>query len=278
MSDPIWAARARGGLIVLFLTVAGLLGYAVRQHYAVQRLSAENDAMIAALKDTRTQMESLTARLEALTPPAPATEAAPPKPAPAHAQHAVGNAGTRRSVAVRNRTNERLNRLQTQMDAQGRAIESTRDELSTARNQLQDGIARTHEELVGLEKKGERSYFEFDLDKSKQFQRSGPVGVSLRKANTKHQYADLELRVEDAQVSQKHVNLLQPVVFYNGEQGRPVELVINSITRNHIHGYISAPKYTTAELAANGDGNGTSAPPATPAPAPDKRPKLELSH
>jgi hypothetical protein len=28
-----------------------------------------------------------------------------------------------------------------------------------------------------------------------------------------------------------------------------VELVINSITKNHIHGYISAAKYKPAELA-----------------------------
>ena len=275
MSDPIWAARARGGLIVLFLTVAGLLGYAVRQHDAVQRLSAENDAMIAALKDTRTQMQSLSAKLDALTPPHPDAEAVPVKPEAAQVQHA---AARRRPVTVRNRTSERLDRLQNQIDAQGRAIDSTRAELSTARDQLQDGIAHTHDELVTLEKKGERSYFEFDLDKSKQFQRTGPVGVSLRKANTRHQYADLELRVEDAQVSQKHVNLLQPVVFYAGEQGRPVELVINSITRNHIHGYISAPKYTAAELTANSAVNPSAPGSSNQAPSPDKRQKLEPSH
>jgi hypothetical protein len=59
-----------------------------------------------------------------------------------------------------------------------------------------------------------------DLDKSKQFQRTGPVAIS----NTKHMYADMEIRVEDAQVSQKHVNLFQPVLFYTSDDGRPVEL------------------------------------------------------
>jgi hypothetical protein len=57
--------------------------------------------------------------------------------------------------------------------------------------------------------------------------------------------------VEDAEVSQKHVNLFQPVMFYTGEQGRPVELVINSIRHDHIHGYISAPRYSAAELASS---------------------------
>jgi hypothetical protein len=262
MFDPIWAARARGVLVALFLTVAGLLGYAIRQHYQVTRLSAENDSMVSTLKDTRAQMLALTAKIDSLSAP-PAAQPEPAKAEPT--KH--------RKTAVRHSANDpRFKRLQTQLDAQGRAIESTRQELSSARTELAGGIARTHEELVALEKKGERNYFEFDLDKSKQFQRTGPVSISLRKANTKHMFADLELRVEDAQVSQKHVNLFQPVMFYTSEQGRPVELVINSIRKNHIHGYISAPKYSAAELAGNtSDRTGADAN----APA-NKRQKLDV--
>lgn len=260
MSDPLYgfAARARGILVVLFVTVSGLLGYAVHQHYVVSRLSSENDQMLSALKDTRTQMLSVNAKLDSLAAQPVSQQAAPVQvqPAPNHRRVAA----KRHSAA-----DPRFKRLQTQLDAQGKAIESTRDELSSTRTELQSGIARTHQELVVLQKKGERNYFEFDLDKSKQFQRTGPVAISLRKANTKHMYADLELKLEDAQVSQKHVNLFQPVMFYTSEQGRPVELVINSIRKNHIHGYISAPKYSAAELAANGsegtagDGNGAQA-------------------
>lgn len=243
MSDPIRAARARGVLVALFLTVAGLLGYAFRQHYQVTRLSAENDAMVSTLKDTRAQMLALSAKIDSLGVPSPE------QPQPVKKQATPGQ--RHRPVVRHNANDPRFKRLQTQLDAQGRAIESTRQELSTARTELQGGIARTHEELVVLEKKGERNYFEFDLDKSKQFQRTGPVAISLRKANTKHLYADLELRVEDAQVSQKHVNLFQPVMFYTSGEGRPVELVINSIRKNHIHGYISAPRYSPSELAAD---------------------------
>ena len=75
----------------------------------------------------------------------------------------------------------------------------------------------------------------------------------MRKANTKHQYADLELMVEDAQLSKKHVNLYEPVRFYPGEDQQSVEMVINSIRKNHIHGYISMPKYSSKELVAAGD-------------------------
>ncbi|HSM86470.1 MAG TPA: hypothetical protein VLT16_09980 [Candidatus Limnocylindrales bacterium] len=246
-SDPISSARAHGVLAVLFLTVAGLLGYAVHQHYQVKHLSAENDLVLSTLKDTRAQMIALNAKLDSVAAqpagqPGPVKVLAPRRPPSSLVRHSAND--------------PRFKRLQTQLDAQGRAIASARQEFSAARTELQGGIARTHEELVTLQKKGERNYFEFDLDKSKQFQRTGPVAISLRKANTKHLYADLELRVEDAQVSQKHVNLFQPVVFYTSQEGRPVELVINSIRKNHIHGYISAPRYSAAELASDSSNGG----------------------
>ena len=256
MIGPVTSMRARGVLVVLFLTVAGLLGYAVHQHYQVSRLGAENDLMVSTLKDTRAQVLALNNKLDSLAASTEKAEGAKPQP----------NTVKVRKIRVRHSAADlHFKRLQTQLDAQGRAIESTRQELSSARTELAGGIARTHEEVVALQKKGEHNYFEFDLDKSKQFQRTGPVAISLRKANTRHMYADLEIRVEDAQVSQKHVNLFQPVMFYTSDDGRPVELVINSIRKNHIHGYISAPKYSAAELTAQ-----------TSANAPSTRQKLEV--
>jgi hypothetical protein len=256
MSNPIFTPHVRGGLAVVLLTITGLLGYTVHQHYQVKQISAQNDQVIASLNDTRAQMTALAAKIDSLSAP-PAAQPAPVKaPVAAYRLHP-------RPAARYNANDVRIRHLQTQVDAQGRAIDSTRQELVSTRTNLEGGIARTHEELVVLQKKGERNYFEFDLDKTKQFQRTGPIALSLRKANTKHMYADLEIRVEDAEVSQKHVNLFQPVMFYTAEQGRPVELVINSIRHDHIHGYISAPRYSAAELAVS-------------SPDGAKRQKLEL--
>jgi len=240
MSDPVFTPHVRGGLAVVLLTITGLLGYTVHQHYQVKQISAQNDQVIASLNDTRAQMLALAAKIDSLSaaPPAQVKATAASRPHTKTTLHHGAN-------------DVRFTRFQTQLDAQGRAIASTRQELVSTRTDLESGIARTHEELVTLQKKGERSYFEFDLDKTKQFQRTGPIALSLRKANTKHMYADLEIRVEDAEVSQKHVNLFQPVMFYTAEQGRPVELVINSIRKDHIHGYISSPRYSAAELAVS---------------------------
>jgi hypothetical protein len=155
------------------------------------------------------------------------------------------------------RDDPRWQKLQAQLNAQGKQIrdqgkqiDATRQELVDSRTELQGSIARTHDEVVLLQKKGERNYYEFDLSKSKQFASKGPVGIRLKKANTKHQYADVELMVDDAQLGQKHVNLYQPVMFYAGDNGRPVELVINSIGKDRIRGYVSEPKYRQSELAS----------------------------
>lgn len=252
MSDPTTpyiTARAKGMLGVLVVAVGGLFGYSIHEQRTVSRLSAENTQVVTLLKDTRAQMQALSAKLDSMTAPPVAPEA---KPSAAAAVPDVQkpNPTRKRTTVRRAAADSRFKKFQRQLDAQGQAIESTRQELASTRTDLQGSIARTHDELVVLQKKGERNYYEFDLDKSKQFRRSGPVGVSLRKANTKHMYADLELMVNDAQLSKKHVNLFEPVFFYAADERRPVELVINAISKNHIHGYISGPKYTATELAA----------------------------
>jgi hypothetical protein len=157
-------------------------------------------------------------------------------------------------------------------------LAKTRSDLETSikssHDELTGSIAKTHDELVALEKKGERSYFEFDLMKSKQFERTGPIGISLRKANTKHKYCDLELRVDDNQVSKKHLNLFEPVYFSPEGYSQPLELVVNRIDKNHIKGYVSIPKYSQARVAATDSTQRGSVPSSETAPAGKPEPVL----
>jgi hypothetical protein len=182
-------------------------------------------------------------------------------------------------AATRHRIDDpRWKKMQGQLDDQARQIDANRQDLTSARTELQGSIATTHEELVMLEKKGERSYYEFDLDKSKQFQREGPVGVQLRKANTKHEYADLDMLIDDLRVSKKHVNIYEPVFFYPADSKTPAELVINKISKDHIHGYVSEPKYKGAEVEAKATTstniesvNANDSQPATAKPSPARQ-------
>ena len=66
--------------------------------------------------------------------------------------------------------------------------------------------------------------------------------------------------VDDRNLSQKHVNLYQPVMFYTPDSPQPVEVVINDISKDHIHGYASAPKYSQSELTSMSNAGANATP------------------
>ena len=259
-------------ILVLLVALAAAAVYGFHERKMVQQIGSENSAMMASLDATRGQIGTLTSRLNELTAQRTASKPAAPE---------AGNHGstTRRVVGHRRPAEDpRWKELQAQLAEQQKQIEANKADLGSTRTDLQGSIARTHDELVVLQRKGERNYFEFDLDKNGQFARKGLVGVKLRKANTKHQFADLELMVDDFKLSQKHVNLYQPVVFYTGDGKQPMELVINSIGNNRIHGYVSEPKYKSADLEAmaGSSATGTGAATSNGASAPQSEPRPEL--
>jgi hypothetical protein len=266
--------RSRGAAVALLIVLAGVVaGYAFHEQSVAKRLAAQNNDVTAALNATRGQIDDLTTKLNAMSVARPADQAATStSPAVPYKRPLVAASRHRRI------DDPRWKKMQGQLDDQKKQIESTQQDLASARTDLTGSIARTHDELVLLEKKGERSYFEFDIDKANQFHHDGPVGVRLRKANTKHEFADLELLVDDYKLTKKHVNIYEPVVFYAGDSKQPVELVINNISKNHIHGYVSAPKYKASELevAANSSAGDASNGQQNASPAnSDQRPKLE---
>jgi len=234
----VWGAV----LVVLACVAIGSLAFVAHERGAVNQMTAQNAAMSTALDQTRSQLQEVTTRLSQLSEAQQAAEAAR-----ASQRAASQRRGTARVVR---RDDPRWKQVQDELAEHQKAIESTQSDLAGAKTELSGSIARTHEELVALARKGERNYYEFDLNKSKQFSREGPISVSLRKANTKHVYADLELLVDDAQLTKKHVNVFEPVMFYTSESKQPVELVINQVGKDHIHGYISTAKYKASDLPA----------------------------
>jgi hypothetical protein len=267
--NQVFAGRI--GVIILVLALLAAGGYAWHEHSAASTLAAKNDAATAALKDTQSQLQMLASKVDELAS----------KPEPAPVKHSAIRVVRGKAHATPRRDDPRWKQFQEQLAAQGkmiddhgRIIDATRQDLASAKTELGEGIAKNHGEIVVLQKKGERNYYEFDLDKTKNFARTGPVGMRLKKANTKNQFADLELMVDDVKLSQKHVNLMQPVMFYATDNGAPVELVINSISKNHIKGYVSEPKYKHNELAAMSSANAAPANGATTV-APQRQ-KLEL--
>ena len=66
--------------------------------------------------------------------------------------------------------------------------------------------------------------------------------------------------MDDRTLTQKHVNLYQPVMFSTPDSPQPVEMVINKIGKDHIHGYIAAPRFRQSELASMGSSAAGAAP------------------
>ena len=248
-------------VVVLILGLCVAVGHSYVQSKAVNQHASQEAAMNATIDRMQSQIEALSAKLNALTtapPPAPApTAAAAQRPTESAANRA---AARRRTVAE----NRRYKQLQTQLADQQTQLKNTEDQLaqtrtdlegniSSTRDELNGSIAKTHDELVTLEQKGERNYFEFDLSKSKQFTHAGPVMVSLRKADTKHKSYDLSMIVDDNQMSKKHVNLYEPI-WIDGGDSQEMQLVVNKIDKDHVHGYVSAPKYNQSASVTQGAG------------------------
>src|SRR5438477_2593581 len=157
----------RVGVFAAILALGGTLGgYAIHEHHTAQDLAAKNVQATAALSETRHELLDLTTKVNMLV-------ARSEQPAPPAASAPVATPARPAAPRVR-REDPHFKKLQSQIDAQSKAIDQTRSDLVNARTELTGSIAHTHDELVLLQKRGERNYTEFDISKSKEFVHKGP--------------------------------------------------------------------------------------------------------
>jgi hypothetical protein len=254
-----------GMVALLLLAATGAFYSAWSEHRRAEQLATAYDEMSVSLNQTRSKLELLAVQLEAQRPKPEGSKTSGRASSGATGQKAASRArGAAASSAGAKRTGEeeaRWNRVNSALtehekriaatqEALGRTREDLEGQLGATRTELTGSIARTREDLEELRKRGERHYYEFDLTKSKQFTRVGPLSLALRKAHTKKQYANLQLIVDDVRVEKKNINLYEPVLFYPADYAQPLELVINRIEKNAIHGYVSEPRFRMSELAA----------------------------
>jgi DNA-binding NarL/FixJ family response regulator len=241
-------------LVSLFVLAAagvvlGLCNY--QQRSVIRQIAAREAELDATIGQLHSQLQDATTKINNIA----AVQAAK-----ATAAATAARSEARAAAAEATMQSARLRLLQSAVNDQQRQIQATRAEmakthsdlegnLNSTRNELSGSIARTHEDLVALEKRGERDYFEFDAAKSKQFLRAGPLNLSARRTDTKHSNVDLVLVVNDREISKKSVNLYEPVWIYETQDSQPVQVVVNKIEKNWAHGYVSAPKYSRADLS-----------------------------
>ncbi len=108
---------------------------------------------------------------------------------------------------------------------------------------VQSGLIATNgKELAALKALGERNYFEFKITKAKAPQKVGDVLVQLKKSDPKHNRFTIELTADDKKVEKKDRTVNEPLQFYVSKARQPYELVVNSVEKNMISGYLATPK------------------------------------
>ncbi len=280
------AFSLEGGRLWIAVVLAILIA---ASGYSLLRLSSEeqhraellrsNQALQASLDQAKSQLQAASDQLNAANaraqaaqfqPPAPQQSASIPSNAPENpvldrpihrTRIASGNrrASSARN-APRNSNDPRWSAMDAKLADQQKQIESTRSDMEktrqdldsrigSTRDELNGAIAKTSDEVAQLRKRGERNYYEFNLNKSSQFERTGPVSLSLRKSNVKHKYYDIALIVDDQKIEKKHVNLYEPMWISVPDRPEPVQLVVNSISKDNVKGYLSEPRYKRSELA-----------------------------
>ena len=279
-----WAAAA-----VLGFAVIGTFAYSQHQRQQMDEMWATNRTLNASLTQIQEQLQSVTDRLNRRIEEDTARVLSPPAAAPAAVRRAAAPRPAAPVAPPAPLKDPRFDQLQGQLADQQKALASTRDDLAGTRTDLENtradlqgkldsnrddlnnsigrtrdelngSIAHTHDELLALQKRGERNYFEFSINKSKQFEKVGPVSLELRKVDYKHKSYDVEMLVDDFTLQKKKINLFEPVWINLTDTPEPAELIVNKIDKDKIAGYIAAPKYRKSELDRTSSASAAAAP------------------
>lgn len=268
--------------VVVVLSLTTILGWMTlsAERTRSEDLAAKNLALAGSLARVQSQLDTVTQRLASLNETVKTLQAPPPPEPVAAAEPAPAPKAVRPSSNLRKVSaakpkppvqtlDPRFDQLQTRLAGQEnrlagqeKELASTRDQLAQARQDLEGrlgatrdelttSIARTHEEVLELQRRGERNVYEFDIYKNKEFTRVGPLGLSLRKADTKRRSYQLKFRIDDQELEKKNVNLFEPIMISSGGSSQPLQLVVNEITKDRVRGYISEPKVKPALARSN---------------------------
>jgi len=105
-------------------------------------------------------------------------------------------------------------------------------------------IARNHDDVEELKRRGDRNYFEFTIQRAKTPQHVGPVAIALNKTDSKKSKYTITVLADDKSIEKKDRTAGEPVQFYVKGTGRssPYEIVVFDVNKNTITGYLSTPK------------------------------------
>ena len=270
---PRWIA-VLFGLVIAALAVVVYFGYTtqaklsddlVRQREQNKILSAQLDQANSRIADLKSQVEITTQRM-GLTQ----SELAKAK-SRAEDIRKEQQAADQEITSQIKASQEQIGAVATEVGGTKKDLEATKSDLETTKGKLDRSmgdmnvmsglIAHNRDDLEELRRRGDRNYYEFTLQKSKNGQRVGPVHISLNRTDPKRSKYTIIVIADDKTIEKRDKTSGEPVQFYVKGSSRmaPYEIVVFDVGKNQITGYLATPKDSSAPAPA------AAATPSTPA-------------
>jgi cell division protein FtsB len=272
---PRWIA-VLFGVVIALLVVLGVAGYTTQtrlsQDLATQQ--GQNKILTAQLEQANSRIADLKSQMELTTQRVGLTQSEIAR-AKSRAetivkeQQAADQKLTAQLSQAQKENEEKIGAVATEVGGAKKDIEATKSDLEATKGKLERSlgdmnvmsglIARNHDDLDDLKRRGDRNYYEFTIQKSKNAQRVGPVQMSLNKTDPKKAKYTVTVIADDKTIEKKDKTSGEPVQFYVKGSARmaPYEIVVFDVGKNQITGYLATPKE-----------GGAAAPAAAPATTP----------
>jgi hypothetical protein len=138
-----------------------------------------------------------------------------------------------------------VNGVKSDLATQKTTLTQTINDLKSVRGDLSSTsslVATNDKELNELIKRGERNIVKFNISKkTKGFQKVGDISLALKNADLKKNKFTLDVMADDKLTEKRDRNINEPLQFYVSNS--LYELVVNSVGKDTVSGYLSTPKY-----------------------------------
>jgi hypothetical protein len=267
VGTPRWVGLAIAALGGLSLIGIGVGWSALNQAKSVAQstqasLKQQNDALGQRLAKSEDQNQQLQSDLRVVTDKLNVTQdelisarkqskaavAAYDKKLTGLASNVNTQLATKASTEDVNKLNGDVTGVKSDLDVTKAKLERSMGDM----NVMSGLIARNHDDLEELKRRGDRNYYEFTLQRAKSPQRVGPVQMSLNKTDPKKSKYTMTVLADDKSIEKKDKTSGEPVQFYVKGSARlsPYEIVVFDVGKNQITGYLSTPKSAAAAATA----------------------------
>ncbi len=249
------------GLLIAGLAVIGYAGYSAqtRLEQQLSKADEQNKILTAQLEQANTRIADLKGEVEVTSQKIGMTQAevadAKSRAESIRKQQVASDQKLSQEISASQKESEaKIGAVATDVTGAKKDIEATRTDLEATKSKLERStgdmgvmsglIARNHDDLEELKRRGDRNYFEFTIQKSKKPQRVGPVQIALNRTNQKRSQYTMTVLADDKSIEKKDKTAGEPVQFYVKGSARlaPYEIVVFDVGKNKITGYLATPK------------------------------------